>query len=73
MSDNCKTGLNAAIMPGVKMGPNSIAGPGIILEKDLAPGKIIFVKQNCVVKDNVFTLDADKKQEFQQKLLKYIK
>jgi len=31
MGDNCRTGINASLMPGIKIGPNSIIGPGIYL------------------------------------------
>ena len=32
---NCRSGVNASIMPGVKVGPNSIVGPQVCLTKDL--------------------------------------
>jgi bifunctional UDP-N-acetylglucosamine pyrophosphorylase/glucosamine-1-phosphate N-acetyltransferase len=45
MGDNCKTGINVSLMPGVKVGPNSVVGPGVVLYEDLAPGRSIFVKR----------------------------
>ncbi|MCK4355032.1 NTP transferase domain-containing protein [Candidatus Parcubacteria bacterium] len=73
MSDDCRTGTNVTIMPGMKIGSNSIIGPGVALDKDLDPDKIIFLKQDYIVKNNNITLDAEKKAEFRAKLLKYIK
>ena len=32
---NCRSGVNVSIMPGVKVGPNSIVGPQVCLTKDL--------------------------------------
>ncbi len=39
MGENCKVGVNACIMPGRKVGPNSIIGPGVCLMKNLGEGK----------------------------------
>ena len=35
MGDNCRTGINVSIMPGVKIGPNSIIGPSVCLTEDV--------------------------------------
>jgi len=37
IGDYCRTGVNATIMPGKKIGPYSIVGAGVILENDLPP------------------------------------
>lgn len=48
MAENCKTGCNTTTMPGVKVGPNSIVGPGVVLFKDVEPNKMItFVTEPC--------------------------
>ncbi len=31
----CKTGVNASVMPGIRIGPNSVVGPGVCLVTDL--------------------------------------
>ncbi len=51
IGDYCRTGVNAIIMPGVRVGPYSIVGPGVILYEDLEPGKMILVKQEYVKRD----------------------
>jgi bifunctional UDP-N-acetylglucosamine pyrophosphorylase/glucosamine-1-phosphate N-acetyltransferase len=35
IGDNCRTGINVSIMPGRKIGPNSIIGPSVYLTKDV--------------------------------------
>ncbi|MEM0219422.1 MAG: sugar phosphate nucleotidyltransferase [Thermoproteota archaeon] len=51
IGDYCRTGVNAILMPGVRVGPYSIVGPGVILYEDLEPYKIVLAKQELVKKD----------------------
>jgi len=37
IGDYCRTGVNATIMPGKKIGPYSVVGAGVLLEEDLPP------------------------------------
>jgi len=61
IGDNCKTGINACLSPGVKIGPHSIVGPNVNLQNDLKPGKIIFVdKKSYVVAENRITISSEK-------------
>jgi len=72
IGDNCKTGINACLSPGVKIGPHSIVGPNVNLQNDLKPGKIIFVDKKCyVVKENRITISSEKKQKLMKNLMKY--
>jgi NDP-sugar pyrophosphorylase family protein len=41
IGDNCKTGVNVSVMPGIKIGPNSIVAPHVCLSEDLPPDTII--------------------------------
>ncbi|MCJ7515807.1 MAG: sugar phosphate nucleotidyltransferase, partial [Dehalococcoidia bacterium] len=41
IGDDCKTGINASVMPGIKIGPNSTVGSHVCLTKDLEPEKMI--------------------------------
>lgn len=45
VGENCKFGINASIMPGVKVGPNSLVGPGVLLSRDLGPDMAVTVEQ----------------------------
>jgi len=72
VGDNCKTGINACLSPGVRIGPHSIVGPGVCLQNDLEPSKIIFVdKKSYVVTENRITVSSEKKQKLMERLTKY--
>ena len=64
---NCKTGVNCVLLPGVKVGPNSIVGPHMNLSEDLEPNKIIFLKQEHTIKENTIKPAKDY-SEFRKKL-----
>ncbi len=51
IGDYCRTGVNAIIMPGVRIGPYSIVGPGVVLYEDLEPYKMILVKQEYIKRE----------------------
>ena len=50
MGDYCRTGVNAIIMPGRRIGSYSIVGPGVILYEDVPSKTIITVKQELIKK-----------------------
>ncbi|MFB0501278.1 MAG: bifunctional sugar-1-phosphate nucleotidylyltransferase/acetyltransferase [Candidatus Bathyarchaeia archaeon] len=43
LGDNVKTGINALLMPGVKVGQNSWIGPDYMVQRDLEPNTITMV------------------------------
>ena len=43
MGADSKTGINVSIMPGARIGPNSIVGSHVMLTYDLEPNRIILV------------------------------
>lgn len=45
LGDYTRTGVNAILMPGVKVGAYSIVGSGVILTEDLPNNSLIYVKQ----------------------------
>ena len=59
MGEDCKTGCNATLMPGVKVGPHSIVGPGVVLYDDLPPDSIISGPPPYVTKKNEITISAE--------------
>ena len=72
MGSDSKTGINSCIMPGVRVGPNSIIGPGVILTRDLEPNKMILVNEKSyIIKDNEIILSPEKKKDLMEKLLKH--
>jgi bifunctional UDP-N-acetylglucosamine pyrophosphorylase/glucosamine-1-phosphate N-acetyltransferase len=46
--DAVRTGINASLMPGVKIGSGSWIGPGVILEKDVQGDTMVLVAQKHV-------------------------
>jgi bifunctional UDP-N-acetylglucosamine pyrophosphorylase/glucosamine-1-phosphate N-acetyltransferase len=45
LGDDVKTGINAALMPGVKVGNNCWIGPNVVLYRDLPANSRIVLKQ----------------------------
>jgi UDP-N-acetylglucosamine diphosphorylase/glucosamine-1-phosphate N-acetyltransferase len=71
IGDNCKTGINSCLEPGVKVGPQSMVGPNVDLQNDLPQGKIVFVHKNSyVTKDNRIAVSAESKKQLMKKLRK---
>jgi bifunctional UDP-N-acetylglucosamine pyrophosphorylase/glucosamine-1-phosphate N-acetyltransferase len=46
LGDNVKTGINALLMPGVKVGCNSWVGPNFVVHRDLPANTIALMKQD---------------------------
>jgi UDP-N-acetylglucosamine diphosphorylase/glucosamine-1-phosphate N-acetyltransferase len=71
IGDNCKTGINACLEPGVKIGPQSMVGPNVDLQADLEPNKLIFVnRNNYVTTENRIAVSSENKQQLMKKLMK---
>jgi UDP-N-acetylglucosamine diphosphorylase/glucosamine-1-phosphate N-acetyltransferase len=52
LGDDVKTGINASLMPGVKIGNNSWIGPGITVRRDLPPNTVVLLKQEHKQREN---------------------
>lgn len=61
VKDNCFIGINAIILPGVTIGPNSIVGAGSVVNKDVPP--------NTVVAGNPAKVLRNIDDEYHEKLL----
>jgi len=71
IGDNCKTGINSCLEPGVKIGPQSMVGPNVDLQDDLPQGKIVFVDRNSyVTKENKIVVSSESKKQLMKKLKK---
>jgi bifunctional UDP-N-acetylglucosamine pyrophosphorylase/glucosamine-1-phosphate N-acetyltransferase len=51
LGDDVKTGINALLMPGVKVGNDSWIGPNLIVQRDLPPNSRVFLKQEVEKKN----------------------
>jgi NDP-sugar pyrophosphorylase family protein len=70
MGSGSKTGINASILPGVRVGPNSFVGPHVCLTKDLGPNKMALAEPRYRVLEKEVDLDANKKEELMKRLEK---
>ncbi|NLX92751.1 MAG: NTP transferase domain-containing protein [Clostridiales bacterium] len=50
LGDYCRTGVNAILMPGVKIGPYSVIGAGVLLNKDVPDNTLIYTEQTLIEK-----------------------
>lgn len=53
-----RVGVNASTMPGVKVGTNSLVGPGVTLYEDVSDNKKILVKQEYEITDHTPVLTS---------------
>lgn len=51
LGDYCRTGVNVILMPGVKVGPYSCLGPGLVVYEDVPSRSLLLVKQEVIRKD----------------------
>jgi len=51
IGEYCRTGVNAIMMPGTKVGPYSILGPGTIASKDIPSRTLVLAKQEQITKE----------------------
>jgi NDP-sugar pyrophosphorylase family protein len=64
----CRIGVNASLMPGVRVGADSFVGPQVWLRQDLGANKMVLLKSRYHVQDNETRLDEDKRRELLRKL-----
>jgi len=64
------TGVNVSIMPGTKIGPNSIVGSHVCLTKDLGPDKMILAEPHYRIVPNPVKSNEVKRKELRKKLEK---
>ena len=66
----CRTGINASIMPGIRVGPNSFVGPHVCLTNDLEANKMALAEPRYRVLSNETKLVESKRKELLRKLAK---
>jgi bifunctional UDP-N-acetylglucosamine pyrophosphorylase/glucosamine-1-phosphate N-acetyltransferase len=64
----CRIGVNASLMPGVRVGPDSVVGPQVCLHDDLQAGKMVLAAPRRQVTDSKVSLDEGKRRELLDKL-----
>jgi bifunctional UDP-N-acetylglucosamine pyrophosphorylase/glucosamine-1-phosphate N-acetyltransferase len=64
----CRIGVNASLMPGVRVGSDSFVGPQVCLSQDVAANKMVLLEPQYQVTDNKTRLDEGKRRELLRKL-----
>jgi len=68
IGDNSKTGVNVSVMPGMKIGPNSIVGSSVCLTEDLEPDRMAVVDQVKKVTDNKYKVGEEATQKVEGRI-----
>jgi len=68
MGRGCRIGVNASLMPGVRVGPDSFVGPQVCLRQDLGANKTALLESLYQVEDNETRLDEGKRQQLLRRL-----
>lgn len=64
IGSGCRIGINANLMPGIRVGSNCLVGPHVCLTKDLMPNKkAMTVSHQYEVMDNFHNPGQNKRQE----------
>ena len=50
IGDYCRTGVNATLMPGCRIGPYSLVGPNVVVYDEVAPNTMVLLKQELIEK-----------------------
>ena len=64
----CRIGINASLMPGVRVGSDSVVGPQVCLHDDLQANKMVLAASRHQVTDNKTRLGEGKRRELLHKL-----
>lgn len=54
--ENVRVGVGVHIMPGVKIGPSTMIGAGVLLQHDIEGAKLIYAKQTHMIANNIKAL-----------------
>jgi bifunctional UDP-N-acetylglucosamine pyrophosphorylase/glucosamine-1-phosphate N-acetyltransferase len=63
----CRIGVNASLMPGVRVGPDTFVGPQICLREDVEANKMVLLEPRYKVQDSQTRLDESKRRELLDK------
>lgn len=59
LGDRIRIGVNTSLMPGVRVGSDSMIGSGLIIAEDIEPKKYVTGKTELVIKENRAILDPE--------------
>jgi UDP-N-acetylglucosamine diphosphorylase / glucose-1-phosphate thymidylyltransferase / UDP-N-acetylgalactosamine diphosphorylase / glucosamine-1-phosphate N-acetyltransferase / galactosamine-1-phosphate N-acetyltransferase len=64
----CRVGVNACLMPGIRVGHDSAIGPNVCINEDLEAGKAALMKSQYSVVNNGMHLTQDKRNNLLKRL-----
>jgi len=70
VGNSCKTGINVSVMPGVRIGPNSIVGSHVCLTDDLEPDKMVVYSAEQKIIRNRFKASREKTPQPDERIKK---
>ena len=68
LGQGSRIGVNASLMPGVRVGPNAFVGPHIYLHDDMEPNKMALPETRYQVAENEISLDEGRRQDLLRRL-----
>jgi NDP-sugar pyrophosphorylase family protein len=66
---DCRVGINTSIMPGIRIGSNSVIGPHLNIEHDIDSGKRVFGNFKYVIVDNNKSMGTNKRNNLYKKII----
>jgi bifunctional UDP-N-acetylglucosamine pyrophosphorylase/glucosamine-1-phosphate N-acetyltransferase len=70
VGSHVRVGINASLMPGVRIGSKAVVGPGVILKRDLPDGQMVTVRQEHDVAPVAFDIDGATRDTYRAELRK---
>jgi UDP-N-acetylglucosamine diphosphorylase / glucose-1-phosphate thymidylyltransferase / UDP-N-acetylgalactosamine diphosphorylase / glucosamine-1-phosphate N-acetyltransferase / galactosamine-1-phosphate N-acetyltransferase len=68
LGDSIRIGVQTSLMPGVKIGSNTMITSGLVISQDIEPGKFVTGKFELEIKDNRAIIDKNARKEMKGKL-----
>ncbi|MEK9166687.1 MAG: NTP transferase domain-containing protein [Patescibacteria group bacterium] len=68
LGDNIRIGVNTSLMPGVKIGSNTMITSGLVIAQDIEAGKYVSGKIELKIDDNKATIDPEARNAMMLKL-----
>lgn len=68
IGDNVRFGINASIMPGVRIGSGSLVGAGLVLAENVPDNSFVRGEWNLKISENKMNLGDSDRSEFKKKL-----
>lgn len=65
---NVRTGIGALLMPGVRVGSNSMIGAGVVLNQDLPDNSFVKIKQELDIQTSKVDISGGDRDKFRSKI-----